>query len=399
MIEDDRAGELLAASVRGLWARRTLWFTSSAATLVAILAFIFLTPPTYTSDAEFIVESGQASAIEAIESLVPAEIRDRDLARNHAAVLGSRSLAGKVIAELGLAADPEFNSHLEVRRDGNGEVGSESLLDEARVLRAFERKLVVSTQSQSRVVKVKFSASTPEKAHAVVASLVEHYLRDQVEAKSAVAGRTQAWLEERLAALQEKLDEIDASIAEFQKSVGFIGEYDATLVTFNQLQLDNELALVASQKAQVQSEIDALNGAADSPGATSGTSKLRELRDRIASLRASELALKAGRKSLQQRLATINENQWHLKTLLDEKLAVSGVFAAYQARLRQIEGQHEIVQPSADLISSASFPVSPTFPRARFMGVLAVVIALFVGVLVVYLVETFGPAFRHAASD
>jgi succinoglycan biosynthesis transport protein ExoP len=371
MSDEGRAGEFAASSLRALWRRRMLFLASAAVVIALTLVFLAVAPTRYASDAVVIVEPKQASVIEAIEMLVPVENRDRDLVRNHAAVLRSRSLAEKVIAELNLEDDPEFNTYRNADAGGADDEQMRSMREKALVLEVFDSALAVTTQSQSRVIKVRFTASTPEKAHAIVDSLVRHYLHEYVEAQSGVTRQAQSWLEDRMRSLRSKLDELDATIEEFQKKIGFIGEYDATLVTLSLFYLENSVAETSSRKALVKARIDAIDPA-------KGSSATRELRDEYDSLTASESAFKERKKALQQRLASINENGWRLEALLAEK---------------------EIVRPNATLISPASYPVHPSFPRARLLIVLAVVVSLFVGVLVVSVVETFGPAFRAIASE
>ena len=152
-------------------------------------------------------------------------------------------MARRVVRELGLADEPEFNPTLrpptmmsKFRDWATGllqylgaapdlESMSEAESERRRmvtVVDAFREGLTVKPRRQSRVIQIAFESENPMRAVEVANKMADMYLVGQLEAKFDATRRATAWLSSRIVGLKRKLETSERAVEAFRKRAGLI---------------------------------------------------------------------------------------------------------------------------------------------------------------------------------
>jgi exopolysaccharide transport family protein len=321
----------LRAIGRVLWRRKTLIIATTLLMTMLVAAATMLLTPQYSASAYVMIEPGQTKVVEAIEAVVAGSSADSAAVESEARVLQSRVLAERVVTELKLDLDPEFNAALEppglvdqavgpvrqaisaaasqVREWMAGEDGRKGAAgDPVRALRAklvdaVLARLAVSVDGRSRVIGVTFTSRTPETAANVVNTLADQYMVMQIERKYEITRNQGQWLKNRVADLRQRVEMAEAAAEKYRAEHGLISTGSVMLTTEEASDMGSQLALARGQRAEAESRLRELEGAiADGGGAATisgvlGSGLIQGLRVQEAEVerRVSELSQKLGR--------------------------------------------------------------------------------------------------------
>ena len=165
-------------------------------------------------------------------------------------VLKSRKLAVRVIKDLALDTEPEFNPKLRewawfgwmrvwAKSHLSGFYGLETAmseterreLEEQQVVDEFLDHLKVGETGRSRVVEVSFTSESPGKASQVANTLAEKYLQMQFERTFEITQRASTWLTERIEEMRDKSEETEKAMASYRKAHGLLqGQQNEPLI-------------------------------------------------------------------------------------------------------------------------------------------------------------------------
>ncbi|MDX2104295.1 MAG: polysaccharide biosynthesis tyrosine autokinase [Alphaproteobacteria bacterium] len=244
--------------------------------LAPVVAYLALTPPLFTAEAEVLIE-----APEATDSLGerPGTTRIRlseQAIQTEAELLSSSLLIRRLVARLQLDRDPEFNVRLreptlldQIRpmlsltywlpEELKGQRDLDSLgadararMDEARIMNSVRSRLQVRAQRRTHIVIVQFTSSDREKAARIVNTLTELYLLDRLEASFDDARRVTAWLSERLESLRRDVNIAEAAAETYRAERGLRRRSDrGGTVSDQQLtEINSRLVLARADLAQ-----------------------------------------------------------------------------------------------------------------------------------------------------
>jgi polysaccharide biosynthesis transport protein len=332
---------------RGKW----ILITTMVATLGATTYWMLQTTPLYSADVLIVIET-RPSSIVRVEETVQDVVSDAAKMNTEVAVLESRGLAARVIADLELENDPEFSAAARVGAnlafdDTFDEEASEALPattallagiaaawenarslliaawadDEARndqheqdageqngkvkaaalLLDAFLERLSIEPEGGSRLIRVGFTSTDPVKAALIANKVVDEYVEAQLETKSEGARRAAEWLELRLAELGSTVKSLEESV---QRQRAETGSNGIGIVSQRLAELTTQLvgAQAASTAAgaryeQVRAVLQS-NGNLDALPAIMGSSAIQALRAKQTELigRLSELQTIYGEK-------------------------------------------------------------------------------------------------------
>jgi succinoglycan biosynthesis transport protein ExoP len=129
-------------------------------------------------------------------------------------VITSRKVASMVVRKLGLTQDASFidNDPPGPARKLDAKVAVEVA---AEVLRS---RLKVSAVQDSRLASVKYVDANPERAQRVLATLLDVYVDQNLDATLTSAGKTAEWLDAQRAKLKEDLEKQEMDLHDFKKS-------------------------------------------------------------------------------------------------------------------------------------------------------------------------------------
>ena len=181
------------------------------------LLYLITAAPTFTADADVVVDSKAAPGDAAsVSTIVESQI----------AIIKSKGIALAVIGKLGLAEDPEFVRHSGAVRDmirsisrllGWSKPETESS-GVRHALEAFERKLSVKRAGLTYIVNITFDSIDPERAAKILNTVVETYIAAQMDAKYKSDLRGEKWVKDRLDALSSQASNAKKALANYHKN-------------------------------------------------------------------------------------------------------------------------------------------------------------------------------------
>jgi len=353
---DSSAGLLDNVDIRQvflmLWRRKLI----GACILLAVLGLTYVAlanvTPRYTANAVLVLNTRDVQ-VNDLESVVSGMSNDTFMIRSELDVLHSRALAERVVQQLGLVDDPEFNPRLE--REGGGVlalVGLGGLLggdglpslppvageagasaggdgaaeggalsgvavdgaegaapdaasgqaDEvadpaaqaelADVASALLDRLTVFNTGRSYTVEIAFQSEDPDKAALIVNTVADQYLTSQLEAKYAETERIAQWLQVKIGELRQNMRRAEDRLQDFLEANQIVEMGESTL-TMSQLQsVDRQVIDARARRTAAEARLREARQllTSDSRGATSAQVSGAPL---IQTLRAQEIALES----------------------------------------------------------------------------------------------------------
>jgi polysaccharide biosynthesis transport protein len=241
----------------------------------------------YTATAAVVIDRSDTAMLDVI--------KDRDdgggaAVETEIELITSRSLLGRVMADLALFGDPEFSppvadgeSHRKVdlaeplrtvfsylptswlvavgvADDGLPASEAEDRMHAAvATLDRFAERLDVEQAGGSDVIDIGFTSRDPEKAAQVANALANAYVNAQVERKRRAAGGAASWLADRLTELQHAVETAEKAAAESRASNGLfkarLGE-GGTLNDQKILDLNRQLVALRAEKRALAAKLD-----------------------------------------------------------------------------------------------------------------------------------------------
>jgi len=242
------------ALLRAFWRRKVVFVGTVVMVTAAAVFYAMTATPLYTGETLVRIEPSQPMVIDLPEIGGSFEA-DASTIESEVEMLQSRAFAGRMVDELGLLEDAEFNKELEpdsgpfweqidwrayvpapildfvfdrsVEERLELEAAAASDPDEAarlRAIQAFRDKLSVGQISRSYVLRIAFTSEAPDKAARIANAVGENYIVSQLEKKHATAERAADWLKERVDEMRERVVEAESKIVEFQNERGLSSE-------------------------------------------------------------------------------------------------------------------------------------------------------------------------------
>jgi polysaccharide biosynthesis transport protein len=298
------------------------------------------------------------------------------------------------------------------RAPGDGDIAV------ADAVQAYRQHLSVTNDGRTYVITLRYTSHDPMLAARIVNTHVQLYFGDQIAYKREIGRQTSSWLTNELSNLQAKLRASEEAVQRFREENQIVQSGDTTLVS-QQLAavnaqvptVENELANAESrlkfardllrrnavdtqsdvlesrlvqrlreEEAAVQrriAEIRTIYGDAH-PNVTKAQAELRDLQDSIRvavgritkNLETEVQVARTRRNDLQHRLLELEQRTvaadragGKLRDLQREVTANNALIELLLTRFKQVGAQEEIQQPDARIISTASAPIKPSFPK------------------------------------
>lgn len=225
----------LIALLATFW-RGKIWIALSTTVALAIGGYLgyFAATPKYTSQSVVVLEENQ-SAIVDFASVVSGVGSDQAAINTEVEVIRSRTLMGKLVDELNLIEDPEFNAALRpapkfsvgavLQMLGAGGEGRPKLTDaqtQNAVIDNVLKTIFVSNVRQSFVFKITVTTQSPEKSALISNTLAELYIKEQIAVKFAGTEQATEWLSGRVAELKVELETTEAAAKSFASETDLV---------------------------------------------------------------------------------------------------------------------------------------------------------------------------------
>ena len=316
---------------------------------------------------------------------------------------------------------------------------------------AYLGQLEIVPSDSSRVITVRVTSPDAEMAATLANAAAEVYIDDQVDTKSDQTELANAWLQDRAIELKRRVEGSARTMEEHRRKSGLVN-FEGTSLLAQQLSELNSRLIVAraelaeseARYAQVQKLLRA-EGGIESAAAVLQSTLIQRLREQeaevlrniaelktqlreghpkmilarneltdllakiqtevrkivtnlgneleISRVRATNLQREVGR--LQGRLDSQTDAEITLRALETELEANQKLYDTILARLKETGVQDaSLVQADARIISYATVPGAPSFPRKKMIVITAFVAATVLGIFLVMLLEHLDAGFR-----
>lgn len=362
------------------------------------------------------------------------------------AALQSRVLMGRVVDDLGLVQDPEFNGALlppSLRQQAIGQLrtllgspprqapvtNDPAILAEQdrrardRAINALLRSITVSIVPRTLVFEITVETEEAQKSALIADTVAETYIQDQLNVKFEATEQATSWLTDRVAELQGELEAAQGAIAEFNATTDLIS---AETVRAQEIQLkdtrdriqDEQSLLIQTQARLVQLEAatdretqavvaDDLQLSRLLPRAQTDGQIAEAFDARFAQILArAELdaarsksqidALVDAQDTLVERIDSQNADLIQLQQLNREAEAVRLLYEYFLTRLQETSAQRGIQQADTRVLSPAVVPLRAAVPRKPFIIAMSAVLGLLIGAAFVLWREVRQSGFRTA---
>jgi len=266
----------------------------------AVLAITMSLTPMYTSNSTLVIEPRVQQTVIMDEAMggLPAESYVVD---TEVEVLRSPTLAQKVVENLKLESDPEFN--LALRNRGMLREAIDSMMNFARgwldrpqyaavqdaavfgtdaqpwfapasegalgdgqiaanrqqqtTLNNFRKGLSVERVGLTYAIRVSFTSEDPQKAQAIAANVAEEYLRQQIEMKSDAMRQANEMIASRVESLRNEVAVAEQRVADYTSENSLLNASGSSLTEQGISALMSELASARAEQAEHEARLSA----------------------------------------------------------------------------------------------------------------------------------------------
>lgn len=226
------------------------------------LLVVFQLTPLYTASSLILIDprEQQVVDIEAVMSGLPPDSAAID---SEVEVLRSRTLAARVVAELELVDDPEFNGALVepgllaslnplnlLRSPEDLAPADKARIERNRVIDAFQSNMSVSRRGLTYVISVSFTSQDAAKATRIVNKVSDLYVLEQLEAKFEATRRANDWLNERLSQLRGEVRAAQEAVEIYRSENQLVSTSGVTVNEQQLAELNGQLILARADLAE-----------------------------------------------------------------------------------------------------------------------------------------------------
>lgn len=459
--------------------RRRKWLVAGvtiAGTLLAIVAGKSIDPQ-YTAKSAILIEPVD-SAIGGTSGLVA----DPETIANQIRKMQARDFKARVMEDLGLFQDPEFNPALreevalidrfplslakqpllDISQDLPAPVvdflglhGTRTEIDEGAAqlsrefaIQNFDAGLQVANDGLSHVINIGFAAGESRKAALIANRVSEIFVSELFEQKAGDTDNDSAWLEDRLAELQDELQDAERAVVDYQTQTGGATAQSTNLLQVDQLnrQLLTEQAKLSGQQENLSQIRQAravggtvLEAAFPSPIIVSLRQQEIQLerqeaeaRDLYGSRHPRMIEIQNQKSEVQAKIQAevnseinrleseirvtsalvariqgqlaglrsdsnqLNQAEVELVELQRKRDAIRSQYESLLAQYRSLQDQRSTVAPDARIIARAEAPPFPSTPGTKIFAAAGLALSFFMGALGAILLDRMDRGIRSA---
>ncbi|HZF75432.1 MAG TPA: polysaccharide biosynthesis tyrosine autokinase [Acetobacteraceae bacterium] len=318
-------------------------------------------------------------------------------------------------------------------------------LAEIQAAEAVQGVMDVQVVRNSRVLQIRFTSRDNQLAAGAANLAAELYIADQLESKFNAVRRANDWLDGRIAQLRQEVQRNEAQIAEIRSSSGLTRGVNAAIGTEQISRLNQDLTEARNQLAGAEARLSAARNAGGGADLTAlGSANLVQQRaardearrefDRLSAVlggghpdvraAASRLAaaeravgaetgrvvqaldaeVRAGRARVQSLETSLREQETRLNraqgaeirlnALERETEASRSLLRAVLERSQSTISQTAIERPDGRILSPATVPGVPSFPKLSLFLAAALLLGTMFGLLLVWFLENADSTIR-----
>ncbi|MDB5433134.1 MAG: capsular biosynthesis protein [Caulobacter sp.] len=436
--------------VVSIFRRRLRLFAAVAIVVLAVAVVItFQLTPRYLASADVMIDTRTQDVVkvDAVMGGLPADTNTVD---TEVEVLRSRSLAEKVVAELGLDRDAEFNpslappgllSFLRPTPPPSGAAGV--LASHEAVVDGVLAGLKIRRAGLTYLINVGFESVDPVKAAKIANAFADNYIETQLSNKFEANQAANEWLNKRLVQLRQEVLDNDTAVEQYKIANNLMSAQGATLTEGEITGLDQQLATTKASEAEAVARLNtaraqmARGSNGEDVGEALDSPVIQHLRQQRATVSASvadlqgrygekhpemlkakrQLAdidaqiqaeikriisnLEAQAQVARQRTASIqgsvssskgalagnNRASVRLNELQRNADASKALYESFLNRFKETSAQTGIEKSDARIVSHAKIPSQPDYPNKPLNLALGLILALGAGLAALMLAE------------
>ncbi|WP_428338187.1 GumC family protein, partial [Paenirhodobacter sp.] len=407
---------------------RAGWKIVAAAVGVAVLLGVvyayLLATPIYTAKSVVVLDTRKAQVVD-LQGMMSGLTGASDELNTEVEVMRSRGLAEKVVDEMDLLADPEFNEALRAPSlkarlkglFGKAAPALDPAAEKAAVVSDLLAQVSVRNLPSSYVFEISVKSEDPQKAARIADVLAKRYILNQIEVKFDATEQATAWLSNRVAELKSELEKAEEKVKAFNSQTTLVSTEMLASLEVQLKDLRERIAQGGAQEKAARARLDGLKAA------QSREEKLQRAQDgmltqlaagdeaafeaRYAQVvaraeldlaRASDqrAALERSQQVMSDQIARQGDDMIQLQQLTREAEASRTLYEYFLGRLKETSAQQGIQQSDSRMLSSSVVPTVPTAPRRSLILAMCLVLGAMAGMAIVLAREATRRGFRSA---
>src|SRR3979490_515096 len=366
-------------------------------------------------------------------------------------LIQSIAILQRVVEKLKLAEDPEFVPKPglldPIKRlfSSRAPAAGASPDDTAKAgsVDILQKRMKVTRQGTTFLVDINVNSESPRKAAVIANAVAESYFEEQVRAKNEATHIASTWLNGQIDALKSRVVAAEKAVEDFRSANNLTVSQGVTVNDQQITDLNNQLIAARVQTAEARAKFDAvqqLSKFCEGPGGFNAAissdivSKLRaqyadiakneadlsskygarhplvanvhaQLRDTqrlineeiqriLQSMRHDYDVARSRETSLQQSFdqlqgvsSSSGQAQVRLRELQREAEANRTLYESYLARFKKTPRQGGLEMPTRHVVTKASIPIAPSWPKSMLVLGLALTLGLGVGCVLAFLAD------------
>lgn len=453
----------LGAMIVSAWRHRLIFLLVFAAAFAVACAVVLSLRPSYQSEATLMIDPRQShlTNLQSIQDGA-ATLSDLNFVRTEMQVLSGDDLAHRVVTQLGLQDEPQLQNPpsplapLLARlglQPGPSDKPSGLAQSANEATARYKEHFGTFSDGKSFIISAWFAAPDPALAQRVLQTHLMLFQAEQIATKRAAITRAEQWFDNELQSLQAKLLASEAKQQAFRESNRLFRAAGETTSSRQLAAVTNQLINarldLALKEARVREISSGANRAARPDTAGLSSDLLQKLREQEASeaqlvaqlshrfdqshptLAAARLALadlqariaregqriveaasgdlaiaranvaqlEASQNSLTTLLGATSKDELTASQLEREVDADRRLYDELLSRSKQVGIQEQLQEPDTRIVSAASMPLRPTFPRKGMLLTVSAAAAALLAAVITVLVDRLGDNRSRSVPD
>lgn len=367
---------------------------------------------------------------------------------SEAMLIQSVAILQRVVETLKLTQDEEFAPHpnaldyikqfFKTSRPGGASPEDAAL---ARAVDILQRRMKVTRQGTTFLVDINVSSESPRKAALIANAIADAYLQEQVRAKNEATKIASNWLNGQLDSLKSRVVASEKAVEDFRAANNLTVSQGVTVNDQQLTDLNNQLVAARVQTAETRAKYEQAQqfskGSGDPGGINAAissdviarlrtqyadiakneadlTSKYGPRHPSVANVRAQlrdtqrlindeikrilqstqhdydvarsrEASLQQSLDQLQSVSSSSSQAQVRLRELQREAEANRTLYESYLARFKESSAQQSLDLPASHVVTKASIPISPSWPKTLLILGLALTLGVGIGCVLAFL--------------
>jgi len=263
-VEEDEINlrDLWQVLLRRKWVVLIFFFIVVSATIIAT----YLSTPIFRSSLTLQINRDTPKILD-YQDITPSEsVYEKDFYQTQYELLRSRSLAQRVIDQLGLKDNVIFSGKIVSQEEDDNGVGallgvnksnqSESIkiaIERNKLVNRFLGNLTIEPVKRSRLVKIHYDSPNANLAAKISNAVAKNYINMNLERRFDSSSYAKTFIADRLRQIRASLEDSERQVNEFARANGIINLNDSQPMVLKQLQQVNDM-LSTAENNRIEAE-------------------------------------------------------------------------------------------------------------------------------------------------